>query len=65
VTLPVAPYLHVFLVSGTVIVAGGERLAAEDALRVTGGRPVRLTADSDAELLVWAMTSAITAARTT
>lgn len=60
VTLPVAPYLHVFLVSGTVTVAGGERLAAEDALRVTGGRPVTLTAGSDAELLVWAMTSSIT-----
>jgi redox-sensitive bicupin YhaK (pirin superfamily) len=65
VSLPAAAYRQLFLLSGTVLVrddAGrAERLAAEDALRATGGQPVVLTVEQDAELLVWAMASSISA----
>ena len=63
VSLPVAAYLHVFLLSGVAGVrddAGqAERLAAEDALRVTGSGPAWLTVEQDAEVLVWAMASSV------
>ena len=54
VTLPAAPYLHVFLATGTATLDGTE-LGTADAVRLTdaGGR---LTAGPDgAEALVWEM----------
>jgi quercetin 2,3-dioxygenase len=57
--LPVARYLHLFLLTGSASVrdeASLDRLEPEDALRITGGPPVRLTAEHDAEFLLWAMT---------
>jgi quercetin 2,3-dioxygenase len=57
--LPAAPLVHLFLLTGAAGArddAGhAERLTAEDALRVTGSRPVTLSAEQDAELLVWAI----------
>lgn len=59
VQLPAAPYVHLLLLTGAAGVrddAGhAERLAAEDALRITGSMPVMLSAEQDAEVLVWAM----------
>jgi redox-sensitive bicupin YhaK (pirin superfamily) len=58
--LPVAPYLHLFLLTGSASVRGessADRLEPEDALRVTAGPSVRLTAEPDAEFLLWAMTT--------
>lgn len=67
-TLPAAPYLHVFLAAGAVTVrtgavgsgdlAGPWELSAGDALRITGGGGERVSADQPAELLVWRMGSA-------
>ncbi|HWD79160.1 MAG TPA: pirin family protein [Kribbella sp.] len=54
ITLPAAPYLHVFLATGTATLDGTE-LRTADAVRLTdaGGR---LTAGPDgAEVLVWEM----------
>jgi len=56
--LPVAAYLHLFVVNGVVTVQAGEQddgLAAEDALRATDSQPLALTVERDAELLVWGM----------
>jgi quercetin 2,3-dioxygenase len=61
VPLPAAAYLHVFPTAGIVTVQAAEqadRLAAEDALRATGTESIALTVEQDAELLVWAMSSA-------
>ena len=57
--LPVAPYVHLFVTSGEASIGDAVRLSAEDALRVIGEQPLRLTADSDVELLVWAMASSL------
>jgi redox-sensitive bicupin YhaK (pirin superfamily) len=63
VSLPVAPYLHLFLLSGVASVRDetgrAERLAAEDALRLTGEQPAAVTVEQDAEVLVWAMASSV------
>jgi redox-sensitive bicupin YhaK (pirin superfamily) len=55
--LPAAAYLHLFLLTGAVSVRGEafDRLGPEDALRITDGPPVRLTAEQDVEFLLWAM----------
>ena len=58
VPLPAAAYLHLFVLDGVVSVQAADqrdRLAAEDALRATGGQPIVLTVEQDAELLIWAM----------
>lgn len=56
VPLPDAPYLHVFVTSGHVLVEGVGRLDRGDAARLTasGGRRVTTSA-SGAEVLVWEM----------
>ena len=63
VSLPVAPYLHLFLLAGALTARDGagqhERLAGEDALRLTDAQPVGLSVEEDAELLIWAMTSSV------
>ncbi|UGQ14090.1 pirin family protein [Yinghuangia sp. ASG 101] len=58
VTLPTAPYVHLFVARGTVALEGAGPLAEGDAVRVTGAEGQRLTAETDAEVLVWEMHSA-------
>jgi redox-sensitive bicupin YhaK (pirin superfamily) len=48
--LPDAPFVHLFVATGSVHV-GGELLGEGDAARLTGAH--RLIVDSDAEVLVW------------
>lgn len=59
VTLPEAPYLHLFVARGAVTLEGVGALAEGDAVRstATGGR--RATATSAAEILVWEMHAAL------
>ena len=59
VTLPDAPYLHVFVATGTVTLEGAGSLAAGDAVRLTAVGGQRVTALEAAELLVWEMHSAL------
>ena len=61
VTLPAAPYGHLFVVTGAIVVAGpsavdGERLAEGDALRTVGSGELQVRAEEGAtEILYWAM----------
>lgn len=50
---PAAGSAHLFVARGEVEVEAAGRLAAGDAVRVTGPAEVRLTAVVDAEVLVW------------
>lgn len=52
VSLPDAPWLHLFAAVGSVTGAGVE-LAEGDALRLTDAGTVEVTARSDAEIIVW------------
>jgi len=64
VTLPDAPFAHLFVATGAVDLEGAGRLVAGDAVRITGaGSPV-VTADAaeGAEVLVWEMHAALRAA---
>jgi redox-sensitive bicupin YhaK (pirin superfamily) len=58
VELPRARYLHVFVARGSVTLEGSGPLAEGDAARLTdsGGR---VTADTDAEILVWEMNAGL------
>ncbi|WP_327034376.1 pirin family protein [Micromonospora ureilytica] len=55
VTIPDAPYVHLYVPNGTVNLEGSGPLGSGDAARLTltGGR--RVTADEPAEILVWEM----------
>ena len=55
VTLPDAPYLHVFVARGEIDVEGLGTLSQGDAIRLTrsGGQLIR--PHGDAEVLVWEM----------
>ena len=55
VTLPDAPYVHLFVARGTVDLEGAGRLAEGDAVRLTGTGGHALTATDDAEVLIWEM----------
>lgn len=58
VTVPDAPFVHVFVARGTVELEGAGPLAEGDAVRLTGagGRTVTATGDAEgAEVLVWEM----------
>ncbi len=55
VTVPDAPYGHVFVARGNVHLEGAGALAEGDAVRLTGVGGQRLTATDDAEVLVWEM----------
>lgn len=63
-SLPAAPYVHVFVTLGSVTVqpAAGQALslAAGDALRITDGSAEQLSAATAAELLVWEMHAGLT-----
>ena len=55
VELPDAPFVHVFVAVGTVVLEGAGPLREGDAVRLTGAGGQRVTATSDAEILVWEM----------
>jgi redox-sensitive bicupin YhaK (pirin superfamily) len=55
VTVPDAPFVHLFVARGAVDLEGAGPLAEGDAVRLTGAGGRRLTAASAAEVLVWEM----------
>jgi redox-sensitive bicupin YhaK (pirin superfamily) len=59
VTLPDAPYVHLFVPRGTVELEGAGPLAEGDAVRLTGVGGQRITATDAAEILVWEMHAAV------
>jgi len=61
VTLPEAPYLHLFVPRGEVDLEGAGALAAGDAVRCTATGGQTLTARTPAEVLVWEMHADLTA----
>ena len=58
VELPEAPFLHLFVARGDVTLGGVGTLAAGDAVRATATGGQSVTADGDAEVLVWEMHAA-------
>ena len=59
VSLPTAPYVHLFVARGGVDLDGAGALAAGDAVRITASDGQRVTAGPvDSEILVWEMHSA-------
>ncbi|MFI5955183.1 pirin family protein [Cryptosporangium sp. NPDC051539] len=61
VQLPDAPFLHVFVARGAVVLEGSGPLAEGDAARLTGVGGPRVTASEPAEVLVWEMHATIAA----
>jgi redox-sensitive bicupin YhaK (pirin superfamily) len=59
VTLPEAPYLHLFVARGAVTLEGAGALAEGDAVRFTATGGQRVTATAAAEILVWEMHATI------
>lgn len=59
VTIPDAPFSHVFVARGAVEMEGAGLLSQGDAVRLTGVGGQRLTATSDAEVLVWEMHASV------
>ena len=55
VTLPDAPFLHLFVPRGTVALEGAGELTVGDAVRFTATGGQRVTAAEPAEILVWEM----------
>jgi redox-sensitive bicupin YhaK (pirin superfamily) len=55
VTLPEAPYLHLFVAWGAVTLEGAGALAEGDAVRFTATGGQKVTATAPAEILVWEM----------
>ena len=61
VTLPDAPYLHLFVPRGAVELEGAGPLAEGDAVRFTATGGHRVTATEPAEVLVWEMHAGLAA----
>jgi redox-sensitive bicupin YhaK (pirin superfamily) len=59
VVLPDAPYLHLFVPRGQVELEGAGELTDGDAVRLTGVGGQRVTAQGEAEILVWEMHAAL------
>ena len=55
VTVPAAPFDHLFVARGAVDLEGAGRLDAGDAVRITGGAGQRITAVEPSEVLIWEM----------
>jgi redox-sensitive bicupin YhaK (pirin superfamily) len=55
VELPEAPFLHLFVPRGGVMLEGAGELGTGDAVRLTAGGGQRVTATEPAEVLVWEM----------
>ena len=58
-TLPEAPYLHLFVARGAITLEGAGALSAGDAARLTASGGQRVTATTPSELLVWQMHAAL------
>jgi hypothetical protein len=61
VTLPDAPFLHLFVPRGTVTLEGKGELATGDAVRFTATGGQRVTATEPAEILAWEMHATLAA----
>ena len=61
ISLPDAPWLHLFVPRGSVELEGGAALAAGDAVRFTGTGGHTVTATEAAEILVWEMHASLAA----
>jgi redox-sensitive bicupin YhaK (pirin superfamily) len=61
VTLPDAPFLHLFVPRGAVILEGTGPLGTGDAARFTATGGQRVTATEPAEILLWEMHAALAA----
>jgi quercetin 2,3-dioxygenase len=61
VTLPDAPYLHLFVPRGAVALEGAGPLAEGDAVRLTATGGQAVTATQPAEVLVWEMHASLAA----
>jgi redox-sensitive bicupin YhaK (pirin superfamily) len=61
VQLPEAPYLHLFVPRGEVVLEGAGPLGAGDAVRFTATGGQRVTATEAAEVLVWEMHAGLAA----
>jgi len=62
VTLPDAPFVHLYVARGAVELEGAGRIAEGDAVRLTAAEGPRVTASSvpgGAEILVWEMHAAL------
>jgi redox-sensitive bicupin YhaK (pirin superfamily) len=59
VELPEAPYLHLFIASGSIALEGAGELSEGDAVRFTATGGQRVTATTPAEILVWEMHAAL------
>lgn len=55
VTLPDAPFLHVFVARGEAVLEGAGALAEGDAVRIGGGGGQRMVSETGAEVIVWEM----------
>lgn len=55
VTLPDAPFLHVFVADGQAAMEGVGVLEQGDAVRVSGGGGQQVSSDTGAEVIVWEM----------
>ncbi|MCV7099165.1 pirin family protein [Mycobacterium palustre] len=64
VTLPSAPYLHLFVALGRVAVDGAGDLAEGDAVRFTDAGARRVSAHEPSELLIWEMHAKLGAGNT-
>jgi redox-sensitive bicupin YhaK (pirin superfamily) len=62
VELPSAPYLHLFVARGDVVLEGAGELHEGDAVRFTASGGQRITAAGPAEILVWEMHAGLAAA---
>jgi quercetin 2,3-dioxygenase len=62
VTLPEAPFLHLFVARGEVTLEGAGALSRGDAVRFTATGGQRVTSAADAEILVWEMHATLAAA---
>ena len=61
VQLPDAPFLHLFVPRGSVLLEGAGALAPGDAVRFTATGGQNVTATEPAEILVWEMHASIAA----
>lgn len=59
VTLPDAPYVHLFVAVGSVSLEAAGQILEGDAVRLTAAGARQVTAESDAEILVWEMHSSL------
>lgn len=59
VEIPDGPFVHLFVARGDVDLEGAGPLEEGDAVRITGTGGQKLTASSDAEVLIWEMHAAI------